>query len=115
MVEARWNGSIIASSDDTVVVEGNHYFPAGAVDPAVLRPSSTTTVCPWKGTAHYYSLHVDGADNRDECERPSMQGRINNPPVKSPIGEQAVKHQERNKHPREPVEVCTPQSRHTNG
>lgn len=65
MVEARWNGSLIASSDDTVVVEGNHYFPAAAVDTAVLRPSSTTTICPWKGTAHYHSLYVDGAENRD--------------------------------------------------
>lgn len=65
MVEARWNGTLIASSDDTVVVEGNHYFPAETVDPAVLRPSSTTTGCPWKGTAHYYSLVVNGSENRD--------------------------------------------------
>ncbi|MCW2393378.1 uncharacterized protein (DUF427 family) [Sphingobium sp. B1D7B] len=65
MVEARWNGAVIARSDDTVVVEGNHYFPADAVDPAVLRPSDTTTVCSWKGTAHYHSLHVAGADNPD--------------------------------------------------
>jgi uncharacterized protein (DUF427 family) len=65
MVEARWNGALIASSEDTVVVEGNHYFPADAVDAALLRPSPTTTICPWKGTAYYYSLHVDGADNRD--------------------------------------------------
>jgi len=65
MIEARWNGQVIARSDDTVVVEGNHYFPADAVDPAVLRDSATTTVCPWKGTAHYYTLAVDGAENRD--------------------------------------------------
>lgn len=65
MVEARWNGTLIASSDDTVVVEGNHYFPADAVDPALLRPSATTTVCPWKGTAHYYTLQVGDAENRD--------------------------------------------------
>jgi uncharacterized protein (DUF427 family) len=65
MVEARWNGTLIASSDDTVVVEGNHYFPASAVNAALLRPSSTTTFCPWKGTAHYHSLTVDGAENRD--------------------------------------------------
>ena len=65
MVEARWNGALIASSDDTVVVEGNHYFPADAVDGALLRPSDTTTACPWKGTAHYHSLVVDGAENRD--------------------------------------------------
>lgn len=65
MVEARWNGAVIASSDDTIVVEGNHYFPADSVDPAVLVPSKTTSVCGWKGTAHYHSLHVDGAENRD--------------------------------------------------
>jgi uncharacterized protein (DUF427 family) len=65
MVEARWHGAVIARSDDTVVVEGNHYFPADAIDPAVLRPSDTTTVCPWKGTAHYCTLLVDGAENRD--------------------------------------------------
>ena len=65
MVEARWHGAVIARSEDTVVVEGNHYFPADSVDTAVLRPSDTTTVCPWKGTANYYSLSVDGADNRD--------------------------------------------------
>jgi len=65
MVEARWNGAVIARSDETVVVEGNHYFPVDSVDAALLRPSSTTSICPWKGTAHYHSLHVDGADNRD--------------------------------------------------
>ena len=65
MVEATWNGAVIASSDETVVVEGNHYFPAAAVDPAVLRPSDTTSHCPWKGTAQYHSLVVDGAENKD--------------------------------------------------
>ena len=65
MVEARWNGRVIARSDDTVVVEGNHYFPLASVDAALLRPSNTTTICPWKGVAHYYHLHVDGADNPD--------------------------------------------------
>jgi uncharacterized protein (DUF427 family) len=48
-----------------VVVEGNRYFPLDAVDPALLKPSDTTTICPWKGTAHYYTLLVDGAENRD--------------------------------------------------
>lgn len=65
MVEARWNGALIAASDDTVLVEGNHYFPFDAVDRTFLTPSDTATVCPWKGTAHYYSLQVDGAENRD--------------------------------------------------
>ena len=65
MIEARWNGTLIASSDDTVVVEGNHYFPAASVEAGLLRPSTTTSFCPWKGTAHYHSLIVDGAENRD--------------------------------------------------
>ncbi|MFD5824556.1 DUF427 domain-containing protein [Lentzea sp. NPDC060358] len=65
MATARWNDKIIASSDDTVVVEGNHYFPLDSVDPDVLKASDHTTVCPWKGTANYFSLQVDGAENRD--------------------------------------------------
>jgi len=65
MAQARWNGRVIARSDDTVVIEGNHYFPPEAVDTGALRPSDTTSVCPWKGTAHYYSLVVDGAENPD--------------------------------------------------
>ena len=65
MVDAVWNGRTIASSDETVVVEGNHYFPAAAVEASVLKPSATTSVCPWKGTAHYHSLIVDGQENRD--------------------------------------------------
>ncbi|MEY4849639.1 MAG: hypothetical protein RLZZ331_643 [Pseudomonadota bacterium] len=65
MATATWNGQIIANSDDTVIVEGNHYFPADAVDPALLKPSTTTSVCGWKGLANYYTLVVDGAENRD--------------------------------------------------
>jgi len=65
MVEARWNGALIASSDDTVVVEGNHYFPREAVDDALLRPSDTPSTCPWKGVAHYYTLDVSGSQNVD--------------------------------------------------
>ncbi len=65
MVRAIWNGVTIAESDDTVIVEGNHYFPRETVDSALLRESGTHTICPWKGTASYYSLVVDGAENRD--------------------------------------------------
>ncbi len=65
MIRAQWNGRVIAESDDTVVVEGNHYFPADAVAQDVLRDSTTTSHCPWKGEAHYYSLEVDGEANRD--------------------------------------------------
>ncbi|WP_285750293.1 DUF427 domain-containing protein [Lentzea sp. NBRC 105346] len=65
MATARWNGKIIASSEDTVIVEGNHYFPLSSVDQSLLKPSDTTTFCPWKGTANYYTLVVDGAENAD--------------------------------------------------
>lgn len=64
-MKATWNGVVIAESDDTVVVEGNHYFPPGSVNAELLQPSGTTTVCPWKGTASYYSIVVDGDTNAD--------------------------------------------------
>ena len=64
-MRAVWNGTVIAESDDTVVVEGNHYFPRSALVEDYLRPSDTTTVCHWKGTASYYSLEIDGAVNPD--------------------------------------------------
>ncbi|ABF46040.1 DUF427 domain-containing protein [Deinococcus geothermalis] len=64
-MKALWNGQVIAQSDDTVVVEGNHYFPRESVRAEYLRPSDTHTVCPWKGTASYYTLVVDGQENRD--------------------------------------------------
>jgi len=65
MVKAVWNGETIADSADTVVVEGNHYFPAAAVRPEVLKPSDTSSKCHWKGTARYYSLEVAGKENKD--------------------------------------------------
>lgn len=65
MTTARWHDAEIARSDDTVVVERNHYFPADSVDPALLEDSATTSVCPWKGTAHYKTLVVDGQRNPD--------------------------------------------------
>lgn len=64
-MKAVWNGEIIAESDDTVVVEGNHYFPLSAVNEALLKPSDKTTVCPWKGTANYYTLRVGEDENVD--------------------------------------------------
>jgi uncharacterized protein (DUF427 family) len=64
MATATWNGTVIAQSDDTVVVEGNHYFPKDSVS-ATLSDSATTSICPWKGTASYYSVEVDGAKNAD--------------------------------------------------
>ena len=64
-MKAVWNGATIAESDDIVTVEGNAYFPEAAVTPGVLKPSSHTSVCPWKGTASYYSLDVGGAVNEN--------------------------------------------------
>lgn len=65
MPTARWNGAVIAQSDDTVVVEGNHYFPADSVDPALIEDSATHSHCPWKGEASYKTLVVDGERNKD--------------------------------------------------
>ena len=65
MTRAIWNGVTIAESDDTVVIERNHYFSRDSVNPAYLRDSTTHTTCPWKGTASYYTLSVDGVENKD--------------------------------------------------
>jgi uncharacterized protein (DUF427 family) len=59
-MKAIWNGKVVAESDDTVVVEGFHYFPIDSVDEQVLVESSTRTICPWKGLASYYTVEVDG-------------------------------------------------------
>lgn len=64
-MKAIWNDTVIAQSDDTVVVEGNHYFPADAIDARYFKPSAKTSKCPWKGTAKYYSLEVNGQLNQD--------------------------------------------------
>ena len=65
MTTATWNGTVLASSDDTVVVEGNHYFPRPSVVDGVLEDSATTSSCPWKGTASYATVVVDGQRNVD--------------------------------------------------
>lgn len=64
-MKAVWKDTVIAQSDDTVVVEGNHYFPVESVRRELLVESATHTVCPWKGTASYYSIRVGGEENRD--------------------------------------------------
>ena len=64
-MKAIWNNQVIAESNETVVVEGNHYFPPGAVKQAYLQPSDTHTTCPWKGLASYYTIQVDGKTNND--------------------------------------------------
>ena len=64
-MKAIWKGKTIAASSNTVVVEGNHYFPLESVSMEHLKPSSKTTVCPWKGTASYYSVVVGDEENLD--------------------------------------------------
>jgi uncharacterized protein (DUF427 family) len=64
-MKAIWNEKVIAESTDTVVVEGNHYFPPESVRKEYLQSSSHTSVCPWKGLASYYTLNVDGKTNTD--------------------------------------------------
>src|SRR3978361_1671521 len=65
MTTASWNGVTVAESDDIVTVEGNAYFPLESARAECLRASATHSVCPWKGTASYYSLEVDGSTNPD--------------------------------------------------
>ena len=62
-MKATWNGQVLAESDSTVVVEGNHYFPADSLNREFFKDSSQQTVCPWKGTASYYDVEVDGQSN----------------------------------------------------
>jgi uncharacterized protein (DUF427 family) len=83
-IQAIWNGEVIAESDDTILVEGNHYFPPDTVIMKYLLPSINHTYCGWKGTASYYSLEVDGMLNQDAAwyypetfaEAQHIQGRI---------------------------------------
>ena len=83
-MKAIWMGTAIAESDDTVVVEGNHYFPEAAVKREYLQPSTTHTTCGWKGVASYYSLVVNGEVNPDAAwyypapkkEAQAVAGRI---------------------------------------
>jgi uncharacterized protein (DUF427 family) len=64
-MKAIWNGKIIAESNDIVNVENNSYFPVESVNKAYIKNSETHTVCPWKGTASYYDLEIDGKTNKD--------------------------------------------------
>lgn len=64
-MKAVWNGTVVAESDDTVIVEGNHYFPSASLRREHFVESAHHTTCPWKGTASYYSLSVNGTENRD--------------------------------------------------
>lgn len=64
-MKAIWNGKTLAESDDTIVIEGNHYFPEDSINKEYFAPSETHTFCPWKGTASYYNVVVDGETNAD--------------------------------------------------
>ena len=65
MTKALWNGKVLAESEKTEVVEGNHYFPPESVNWDYFKPSATNSVCPWKGLASYHNLHVEGQINED--------------------------------------------------
>ncbi len=65
MIKALWKNTVLAESDQTVVVEGNQYFPPGSVHRQYLKPSDTHTTCPWKGEASYYHIEVAGEVNKD--------------------------------------------------
>ena len=83
-MKALWNGQTLAESDDTILVEGNHYFPADSVRMQFFQPSNTKTTCGWKGQASYYNVVVDGRTNSDAAryyadtkpEAEKIRGRI---------------------------------------
>lgn len=64
-MKAIWNGKILAESNNTEVVEGNHYFPPESINKEYFKESSHSTVCPWKGDASYYHIKVDGETNEN--------------------------------------------------
>jgi uncharacterized protein (DUF427 family) len=64
-MKAIWNDKVVAQSDKTVVIEGNHYFPHNSINKEFFKESSTHTTCPWKGVASYYTLEVEGQENAD--------------------------------------------------
>lgn len=64
-MKAIWNGEVIAESSNTVVVENNHYFPPESIHKEFFKNSDTHSVCPWKGTASYYTIEVNGKENKD--------------------------------------------------
>ncbi|MFM7790615.1 MAG: DUF427 domain-containing protein [Microcystis panniformis] len=65
MAKAIWNGAVVAESDNCEIVEGNYYFPPNTIKAEYFQPSNTHTICSWKGEASYYTLRVDGQDNKD--------------------------------------------------
>lgn len=74
MPTSTWNNTVLAESDDTIVIEGNHYFPPASVKMEYFTPTDTHTTCPWKGFASYYTIKVGDAENTDAAwyyEKPS--------------------------------------------
>ena len=65
MAKAVWNGKVLAESDETIRIEGNHYFPPDSVNWEYFEDSSSHTFCPWKGKASYYSVKDNGDENQD--------------------------------------------------
>jgi uncharacterized protein (DUF427 family) len=65
MVQAIWNGAVLAESDRCEIVEGNYYFPPDSINTEYFQPSNTHTICSWKGQASYYTIAVDGQENKD--------------------------------------------------
>lgn len=63
--QAIWNGAVLAESDQTIRVEGNEYFPPEAINSEYFRDTASTSICPWKGTARYYSIEANGKTNPD--------------------------------------------------
>ncbi|PKA97333.1 nucleotidyltransferase-like protein [Flavobacteriaceae bacterium MAR_2009_75] len=64
-MKAIWNDTVIAESDDTLVIENNHYFPAESIDKQYFKESTSHTTCPWKGVASYYTIEINGKINKD--------------------------------------------------
>jgi len=64
-MKAIWNGEVIAESNDTIIIEGNHYFPPDSINKEYFEESKKTTTCPWKGEASYFNLKINGNENKD--------------------------------------------------
>ncbi|MCB8929338.1 MAG: DUF427 domain-containing protein [Ardenticatenaceae bacterium] len=79
MAKAIWNGVVLAESNDTIIVEGNHYFPPNTIQREYFKESNHHTTCPWKGAASYYTIEVDGQKNENAAwYYPSPKAAANN-------------------------------------
>ncbi len=83
-MKAIWNGAVIAESNDTIVIEGNQYFPPAGVHREYFVPSDTPYTCPWKGVCTYFTLMVEGEENKDAAwtyEAPNHRPSIKSAPI----------------------------------